>query len=243
MRGSLPAEMSTMWAVKTFNVYGNHLVGALPTLNYKDMTQCLLLTYPITNEPSCPFPPGVTSSCYQWADGSRYRITDSTCVAVCPTGKYSVNQKCTDCPGGKYIPITVSTFCLACPSGKFSGAAASSCTACAAGQYQPDADKVNCIKCPAGKFSSPEGLTACAVCPAGKFQIVSTAGQSSCPGVGATNCTGGDSALLPADQCNAWIKTFDGTAGTAWTTCAGSRVAPCSCQGTCGEDNTQIVAM
>ena len=65
MRGSLPKEMSALASVTTFNVYGNHLVGALPTLNYKDMTQCLLLTYPITNEPSCPFPPGVTSSCYQ----------------------------------------------------------------------------------------------------------------------------------------------------------------------------------
>ena len=63
-------------------------------------------------------------------------------------------------------------------------------------------------------------------------------------GVGAaTACTGSGSTLLPADQCDAWIKMYDDTGGTAWTKCADTRLSPCACAGTCNADGSAIIAM
>jgi hypothetical protein len=117
-----------------------------------------------------------------------------------------------------------------------------------------------CRACPGGKFTSGTVQMECDVCPGGRYQLVSSANQSTCPGVGATNCTGGKdtnaksgatggSSSLPADQCNAWIKMYDDTRGAKWTKCAGARTDPCSCKGTstdpvyqytCSADGTTI---
>ena len=136
----------------------------------------------------------------------------------------------------------------------------SQCVAvCAAGEYATD--KQVCVACPGGKFTSSRVQLKCDVCPSGKYQLTSSHNQSSCPGVGATNCTGdkstnarpsatGGSENLPADQCNAWIKTYDDTGGPLWTHCADARTDPCSCKGsnsdlayTCSSDGTTIQRM
>jgi len=130
---------------------------------------------------------------------------------------------------------------------------------CSEGEYATD--KQVCVACPGGKFTSSKVQIKCDVCPSSKYQLASSANQSSCPGAGATNCTGdkstnvrpsatGGSENLPADQCNAWIKTYDDTGGPLWTQCADARTDPCSCKGsdsayayTCSIDGTTIERM
>ena len=52
-----------------------------------------------------------------------------------------------------------------------------------------------------------------------------------------TACTG-NSTKLPAAQCAAWIKFYDGTNGDGWTGPAASctRTNPCGCQGSGGNN-------
>ena len=58
-------------------------------------------------------------------------------------------------------------------------------------------------------------------------------------------CTG-LSVNLPADQCAAWTKLYDSTAGPGWRLCASSRTDPCSCLGydgatpVCNADHTTV---
>jgi hypothetical protein len=61
-------------------------------------------------------------------------------------------------------------------------------------------------------------------------------------------CTG-SSTQLPALQCAAWIKFYDGTTGDGWTHCQGTRTNPCACLGSdgkspaCNPTNTTVTAM
>ena len=65
-----------------------------------------------------------------------------------------------------------------------------------------------------------------------------------------TACTG-NSKKLPAAQCAAWIKFYDGTNGDGWTKHAASctRNDPCGCQGydgeqpVCNPTNTTVITM
>ena len=65
-----------------------------------------------------------------------------------------------------------------------------------------------------------------------------------------TACTG-NSTKLPAAQCAAWIKFYDGTNGDGWTGDAASckRNDPCACKGyigkhpVCNSDGTTVVNM
>ena len=68
-----------------------------------------------------------------------------------------------------------------------------------------------------------------------------------------TACTGSSSTKLPAAQCAAWIKFYDGTNGDSWKIYDGgtcTRHDPCGCKGyealrypVCNPDGTTVVNM
>jgi hypothetical protein len=229
MVGDLPPELSALWALKRLIIHQNKLTGPLPALNFEKMDWCSLLF-------------SKTSFTQQ-----QQQLTQQV------ENKFP-------CP----FPADVMTKCRFGDTGINANdrTSNSQCVAvCSAGEYATD--KQACVACPGGKFTSSRVQLKCDVCPSGKYQLASSANQSSCPGVGATNCTGdkstnarsgatGGSENLPADQCNAWIKTYDSTGGPLWEKCKDARTDPCSCMGssttsymqyTCSQDGTAIEQM
>ena len=87
LNGSLPASMSAWKKLKVFDVRATKFNGALPVLNYRAMTQCVVCAAAAfgragcdVNAFSCPFPQGVTDRCTKYNGNMEYQpITNADC--------------------------------------------------------------------------------------------------------------------------------------------------------------------
>ena len=127
-----------------------------------------------------------------WSAGGAAACT----AAVCPRGRFLVNQRgdeCKGCPLGKYQTFTGQESCKQCAEGKFGAVAAAesesvACTPCQDGRFQNQVGTTSCDKCPRGKHrnnESPENEEedACDKCDAGRYQ--DQEGQTTCKGCAA----------------------------------------------------------
>jgi len=248
MVGPLPPELSALWALELLDVQKNQLIGPVPAMNFKSMSSCTLLHSEtsfegkLENKFTCPFSADALAKCRIFMNvlnqqGSTSRSTDkkiynTMCVATCSAGEYSI---------GHSIRQQLNEVHRRRRRGSADHITAK----------RPDYFvKQSCTACPGGKYTSGRVQIECDVCPGGRHQLASSASQSTCPSVGATNCTGGKetnalsgatggSSSLPADQCNAWIRLYDNTRGAQWTKCADARTDPCSCKGSATESANQ----
>ena len=87
LNGSLPASMSAWQKLKIFLVRDAKFNGALPVLNYRAMTECVLCGAANFgragcqgNAFSCPFPQGVTDRCQKFNGDMEYQpIANADC--------------------------------------------------------------------------------------------------------------------------------------------------------------------
>ena len=87
LNGSLPASMSAWKKLKIFLVRDAKFNGALPVLNYRAMTECVLCGAASFgragcqgNAFSCPFPQGVTDRCQKFNGDMEYQpIANADC--------------------------------------------------------------------------------------------------------------------------------------------------------------------
>ena len=98
LTGSLPASISAWKKVTGFWVYGNKFNGALPVLNYGDMSDCYLLdTFNPTNDFYCPWPQGLTEKCVKTdSSGNNSPITNADCHGTAPPTPTPTPYACID---------------------------------------------------------------------------------------------------------------------------------------------------
>ena len=106
---------------------------------------------------------------------------------ICSPGSFvGSDQRCADCPAGKYSAEENAGSCGACPAGKHKATAkAFFCDACEPGRfgfgYVNQTAAKYCQACPPGQIQKVSASSSCDACTAGQFQ--STAGKTVCLGV------------------------------------------------------------
>jgi hypothetical protein len=97
-------------------------------------------------------------------------------VEICPTGTFSDNAQCVDCPSGTASPVQGASndmTCAACSAGTFAAAKSSACTNCPGNTfsttYKASASS-QCLSCPASTTSitGSDNVRSC-VCDNGLF--------------------------------------------------------------------------